>query len=726
MGHGDSDSLIPPLGVSNAIKIDFERFLAKRDLEPELLEALGEIQDPLYNFTRTMTSLTSIANNRHFMQQYLKTGLETGDLISKEQFDADPAKYKQWDVLLSKDYKNPGYAPLAGYYSSPEHKVAFDAVTKINRTVPTGTAAIFFDRINRWITGAAGSSLAIVVMGNSASSVRNIFGGGFLAARLGALFNPISKAGRRKLNTSLDMAWDAAFNRASSNEQSLAFLNRLKAGGVIANGVNTNFVREVLNQYKDDPGGFMNMLQSLLARVGDGAEGNFKKVRELGGATFNTISNFWEFTESLYNIPVFLKFYAILQEANFGTEEQMFQEAADRTRLVLPMHSEQSQAIGALTRNPLSVFFAPFIRFKSEILRCMFNTYKLALRDIKSGNPVLAREGRKMLATASLVDIGVTAVVPQILKALMGIGDDEDEAIRSAMPDYAKNSNFIYILNRETGALTTWDLTYFTPLSLPMDPAVLLFRAAVSGRVEDVPGIAARFVAQDLIGENIVSGLVVDAMRNKDSTTSKPIYLDTDTFTDKIGKTMWHVAEGAYIPATAKVLYRTADAITRDQEADKWLFSPIGQLAHLVLPVKPRMQFVEDLAYRSFSETRAMNSQLWQITSAARSPRPMDSSEVAAMYDKKVEATVRVWRDFHAHARGFEKLGMTRTDLARTAVRAGLSRDRSGRVLRTGMTDRPSEPSEAVEKMNLVDPARARAYFEKRNSFARYLDVTGR
>jgi hypothetical protein len=571
----------------------------------------------------------------------------------------------------------------------------------------------------------AGSSLAIVVMGNSASSVRNIFGGGFLAARVGALFNPLSKAGRRKFNNSLDMAWDAAFNLTPGSEQSLALVNRFKALGVIANGVNTNYVRDTLNKYRDDPGGLMNTLQGLLARVGDGAEGNFKKVRELGGATFNTISEFWEFTESLYNIPVFLKFYAILQEANFGTEEQMFQEAADRTRKVMPMHSEQSQAVRALTGNPLSVFFAPFIRFKSEVLRVMFNTYKMALADIKSGNPVLAREGRKMLATASLVDVGVTALASQVLKALMGIGDDEDEALRSAMPDYAKNSNFLYILNRGTGSLTTWDLTYLIPMTLTTDPTVQMLRAAVSGRPEDVPGIAVRFVAQDLIGENIVSGLVIDAMRNKDSTTSKPLYLDTDTFTDKIGKSMWHVIEGAYVPATAKVFARTYDAITRDQEADKWLFSPWGQIANLVMPVKPRMQFVEDLAYRSFSETRAMNAQLWQITSAARSPRPMDSSEVGDMYDKKVEATVRVWRDFYAHARGFEKLGMTRSDLARTAVRAGLSRDRSGKVLRTGRTDKPVEHSEAVEKMRLIDPERARVYFEKRNSYARMLDVTG-
>jgi hypothetical protein len=339
---------------------------------------------------------------------------------------------------------------------------------------------------------------------------------------------------------------------------------------------------------------------------------------------------------------------------------------------------------------------------------------------------VLAKYGRERLTSAFAVDALLTAVVPQIFQAVMGIGDDEDEAIRSAMPDYAKNSNFYYTLDRETGELTTWDLTYLNPMSFVVDPFVNMYRAIASGDPEEIPSIAARTVGQEFLGENVLAGLVIDVKRNKDDTTGKSIYLETDSDAEKIRKSIAHVVNGAYNPAVAKVAYRTYEAITRDQEADQFAFTPVGQAMNLFLPVKPRAQFVQDMAYRSFSETRAMNAQLWQTMSASRSPRPMDSSEIADMYQARVDGTLRVWSEFYNHAKGFEALGMTRSEILATARRAGLSNDRTRQAVIYGTTDRPVESSEATEKMRDIDPERVRVYNEAKNGTARNLDITGK
>ena len=723
-GHGDSQTLVPQSSSGDSIKVDFTRFLEKKDLDPILLEALGEITDPLFNATRTIQSLADIALNRKFLANYVRTGKKLGNLISKEEYESNPSKYRGWDVLVGKDVRNPAYAPLSGYYAPPEHILAFSAVTKRGRVVPTSTAGKAFDRVNRFIMGSAGWSLAFVVMGNTASAVRNVFGGGLLAARQGivaAMTAPLS----REKHTSFRAVYEAVFDPVSRKVKS-EVLNEYIALGVILNGVDTNYLREMYEQYGADSNTFADKIQELIAKGSKNAADKFGKVREGTGAVGDYIGKLWELSETLYNIVVYENELSKLREAKFGTEQQMKQEAADRMRKLLPSHSEQSQAVREFTKAPIAALVAPFIRFKTDMIRTTVNTYQLAISDMKSGNPVLAKYGRERLASAFAVDALLTAVVPQIFQAVMGIGDDEDEAIRSAMPDYAKNSNFIYTLDRETGELTTWDLTYLNPMSFVVDPFVNMYRAIASGDPEEIPSIAARTVGQEFLGENVLAGLVIDVKRNKDDTTGKSIYLETDSQKDQILKSIAHVVNGAYNPAVAKVAYRTYEAITRDQEADQFAFTPVGQAMNLFLPVKPRAQFVQDMAYRSFSETRAMNAQLWQTMSASRSPRPMDSSEIADMYQARVDGTLRVWSEFYNHAKGFEALGMTRSEILATARRAGLSQDRTRQVITRGTTDRPVESIEAIEKMKAIDPERVRVYLEQRNKTARNLDVTGK
>lgn len=723
MGHGDSQTLVPQ-GSSSSIKVDFTRFLEKKDLDPVLLEALGEITDPVFNTTRTIESLATIAQNRKFLAAYVRTGTKLGNLISKEEYESNPSKYRGWDTLVGKDERSPAYAPLSGYYAPPEHILAFDAVRKQNRTVPTSTAGKAFDRVNRIIMGSAGWSLAFVVMGNTASAVRNIFGGGLLASRQGivaAMTAPFKQEGRAAYRAVYEAIFDPVSRKVNTD-----VLNEYIALGVILNGVDTNYLREMYEQYGSDQETFAAKIQELVAKGSKNAAEKFGKVREGTSAAGEYIGKIWEFTETLYNVVVFENELGKLREAGFGTEQQMKQEAADRMRMLLPSHSEQSQGVREFTKSPVAALVAPFIRFKTDMIRTTVNTYRLAIKDMKSGNPVLAKYGRERLASALAVDAVLTAIVPQIMQAVMGIGDDEDEAIRSAMPDYAKNSNFIYYLDRSTGELTTWDLTYLNPMSFVIDPFVNMYRAVASGDAEEIPAIAAQTVGQEFLGENVLAGLVIDVKRNKDQTTGKSIYLDTDTDAEKVRKSIAHVVGGAYTPAVAKVLSRTLDAATRDQESDQFFFSPVGQAMNLFLPVKPRAQFVQDMAYRSFSETRAMNAQLWQTMSASRSPRPMDSSEIADMYQARVDGTLRVWSEFYNHAKGFEKLGMTRNEILATARRAGLSSDRTRQVVTRGTTDRPVESAEALEKMRLIDPDRVRVLKEEQSKTARNLNVTGK
>jgi hypothetical protein len=102
------------------------------------------------------------------------------------------------------------------------------------------------------------------------------------------------------------------------------------------------------------------------------------------------------------------------------TQEEAEVRAAKKVRMYMPSQSETSDLIKLLRKQP---FAAPFITFSGEIVRTMFNTYKLGAQEMKSDSV-----GEKILGFHRIA--GMTAmitVLPAIIQSAISKFRPEDD-----------------------------------------------------------------------------------------------------------------------------------------------------------------------------------------------------------------------------------------------------------------------------------------------------------
>lgn len=736
--HGHETLKNTPM-VNTSIKNEVGRWMKKGNIPEPIRQALGEITDPLFNASRTYLSLAHTVAAQDLMSNMVNSGVENGWMITEAQKLAEPNKYRNWVAIASKDPDSPAYTPLAGYYVEQADRDAFDSVFRAYNKATNSSGSQMMSFFNKMLMGAAGTSLGVVTLGNPGFYSRNILGNMIIAVSQG--MNPFSM----KTLKAIELARQAAYNIDRGNTQ---MISELIALGVLKEGVNIGTLRQFADNFQKDPNKFLEIMQGKIAEHSTKAAETFGKARGAAAAAsvyagkpVEFLTNLSEVTETFGKLAIYFNELEVYrkaytqdnkaagmtdEEASANAEQMAKQKAAEICNRVYPTKGERIQAIRAFTDSPWSALIAPFAGFKSEMFRTVINTYDVAREQMRSDNPIIQAQGKRRLASAMAVHVAITSVLPVLLSSLAGIDDEEKRSIREAMPSYAKNSNFFFI--RDGKNLVSLDATFANPFSLVIDPFTSMGRAIGSGDFSDIPGIVSRTVSDELLGENIAFGRVMDVRRNQDETTGRPIYLPTDTPLDKTMKSMMHVFNGAYNPAIFKKIGDSIDASFRPEQADRTLleainYSPTGIMTGMFLPTKPRYHRMDDMTFRAMANLRKANSQLWMYTAEMNSPKPMSPETAAALYEKRVDATQRLRRDMHQVVTGFEKLGMTKGEIIRKMVDAGFSRTSAAMLVNRGLVDRPTLSAESEAEMRQRDPARYAAYLKAKNSYARYFYV---
>jgi hypothetical protein len=616
--------------------------------------------------------------------------------------ERDRATTRKWVPLISTKGASSPYAPLAEWYASPEDAEAFSAAFFPNKGVPQSSAGKMFAYTNRLALSAAGMSLGIVTLGNPAYYFRNVMGNTLLMLAQGV--NPFTAESRRAYANTFRGAFDkdGDFN---------ADIDELIALRVLKDGAKIEYLRDLLSRWAENPLGMMDAVNDALTDANQRAGDIMATGRKMGKQGLAALGKLAELTETYPSVAVYYHEKAILQKANFGTPQEIRQEAARRTKMVTPSKSEASQAVDAFTKSGWGALLAPFIRFKADMWRTTINTYRLGWADMKSDNAVLRANGKRRMASAAAVHLVVSAALGEIFKLIMGIGDDEDRAIRSGLPVYNKDASLLYFPDKENGTVTISNLTFLNPFSFVFNPFVASIRNIRTGDYEESVAVWARYVGEEFFGENIAVGRALDVKRNLDDSTGRAVYQPTDSLFEKSRKSLAHIFDGAYNPALFKQIDRFADAVGSDAPKDSFWFTPMGILAGTVAPFKPRAYTVADLEYRSFSNLRRTNGDLWMHTAPLLARSPVSDRKVASLYESRVEAQRKVWDDVRRNMAGFEALGRSRREVASQAVEAGLSRKRVNLALR-GLTERPVFSPESLLKIRKLDAQRYNTYMD--------------
>lgn len=700
-----------------SIKVDAARFMQKGNVPKEIRDALLENTDPLFNATHTFNALANIVVQHDMLTRFRDAGMKQGWLVDAEGKAANKDLYKNWEPVVTANDANAAWSAMAGIYAAPEDIEAFHSAFKSGAKRSDTTAARLLGSLNKKLIGFAGLSLGIVTQGNPAYYTRNILNGTLIMAAHG--IGPVGAAKALKSLPRVLKEESGTFAFDDMHALRNVALGLVQGGSVAAD------VQSLMQQYDTDPVGAVDKMHALMAERWPAAAALFGKGRDAQAKALDALGNLAAMSEGFAAHAVMENNIKMLTEAKFGTPEEIFREAARRTLRTTPARSEAPQFITAFTQNGLSALVAPFVRFKSDMVRITANLFADSYADMKSDNPIIKAHGRKTMASALTVVVGLTSVLPMIAAAVAGIGDDEDRAIRAALPDYAKNSSFIYWRDpKNPKQFLTFDLTFLNSYSFVVDPFTQGFTSIRRGRFNELPELVARTFGQEIFGENVVAGAVMDVKRNIDEGTKRPIYLESDTFGDKTQKSLAHIFDSAYNPAAIKKALQFQDSFSRTSKGDEnFWYTPQGVLLGTIAPFKPRVNQVDDLSYRALAKLRNANSQLWQISAPLKSPAALTTDKARDIVDDRVEATRRIFSEGYELVQGFRKLGMSDREIMQNAVDSGFS-ERSSKLLMQGYAMRPVLDKESLQKIYALSPERYRAIVDQQDKHAVYLKVS--
>lgn len=523
-----------------------------KDIPEPIRDLMGEVKDPEWNFVNTVAKQAALLERHKFLQDFFKAG--NGKYFGTKK-DAD----KGW----TEHVEEPAWGPLGNIWTSPELKSALKEWDKSSVDEAMGWKAW------RDINGMAKASKTILSV---ASEMVNMTGNVSLTAFNGN-FSP------KELKTGW-LAIKDIFNQVT-DQPARDYLEKLHRLRVVGTSLPLNEIRGMVNDISEtlpelegeDPSKWLKVWKKLVHMK--------DKAGELYGAT-----------DDIYKIMTFEMEKAKLKKAyeKSGvpkTEEQLDQEAAEKTLAIMPTFAKVPKAIQKTSQYGV---YGLFTSYPSEIFRTVANSMKLAYDEINSDNPEIRKMGyKRMMAQASTIAFPhiLTAVVG-LLAAMLGYGvsSEEKEAVRKMLPEYYRDTNF-----------TMWKKggKYYIWLHSGWDGHTNL-REIVNAGIHEGPGAALEKFAEPYAQPAIPIQKMLQHAANKDQYGQQITYA-----ADEPGERNWKIAKhygDMVVPQTAVDIARPTKQFIAG-EGEKGAFGVMkfltGQKVIVLDPAKDFPRMVKEL-----------------------------------------------------------------------------------------------------------------------------------
>jgi hypothetical protein len=428
----------------------------------------------------------------------------------------------------------------------------------------------------------------------------------------------------------------------------------LTAFGIINNEMTTGLLKDILSgkvsvgKLENDMKDIADKLKAIKDAGSKAVDPLMSRLRALSGAV-----------DGFYKVAYFKHELATLERARQAdidagndsyysrlSDYEMKREAARKVLATAQSYSEAPPIVKDFVRGP-GVLVSPFLRFKVEVPRIVWNTYKEGVAEMKSGNSVMVARGVKrmtgMTAMLTLVSGGLAA----IFRGIFDIGDEEEEVRRSALPSYMRDNSIIYFT--WGGKLRSVDLTFVNPYALGVDPIMRGVEKASRG---DISGAAMATLGAfwGTYGDlQILAGSIGDAYYNRDSKTGQKIFNETDGL-GILGKGIMYVLDKAYNP---RVIEKSWDAYKASQAPvvdEQYSASSIlvGEFAPVrTFPIDTSEQYTKLVANAS-ADLRANRASL----NILRSKRPISDEEIRELAREQIANKIAISQGVFKTTRG--------------------------------------------------------------------------
>ncbi len=397
------------------------------------------------------------------------------------------------------------------------------------------------------------------------------------------------------------------------------------------------------------------------------------------------LNNLYQSMDTFWKVNAFeakKKYYAKARpDLSSETVEQL---AADDVRAHYPTYSEVPAGVKAVNRFP---GLGNFLSFRSEVIRTTKNVIKTGLREVKSSNPVEQAMGRKRLIgmAASLAAIPVAA---QVSKMMMGVSDDEDEAVRLFQAPWTRNSAFLYLEPIEGGNPNTIDLSFMDPRAQFTKPIYALLGP---GTTEEQIGQAFR-EGFDPLREDILFGRVFASIYNK-TIDGRKIYNDSASTYEKLRKSRDYIGE-VLLPGTVGQFNRIKKALNEEVSPSGRTYDPVVEIAGTVGVRATPVDVRTGLFYRSNDLRRAVRDTEAGIRSAMMHRGTVPKEETQRVMQDFITRREKYIHEWHALSQAAIKLGVPAPEVSKAIYNAAGSQPLTEQVMSDTYTHyQPSEDS---------------------------------
>ena len=752
----DANNLIAgPEAVESFASPLINQLKKKRDIDESIRALLGEETDEgagFKNLLRTYLSVGMMASNQAFMKNLLDVGRRKGNewILTKDELkkkrlenidEYGGSRYKQiraggteaydpfrnFEVEVDGEPKNVQlFAPaemvdgLMSVLSPPTQETANDA-----EKIASGSFKL--------MARITGLSLGAKTLGNIGFYVRNVISNAFY-------FGPANGfVGFGKMTDSLMTELN---RRGIRQEKSNAYYTELIALDVIGNEIRPKLIEELLSG-QTSPETVLNDFEKNLSRL-ENEEGKSisRKGKELAQKanekTWGKAKELSAVVDAFYKIALFEHELSYLIDARESsrkngkqdfyatkTDYELKRLAAEKVVMTSQTYSQAPPVITGLQGHTFGVMFAPFLRFKGEVIRTYFNTWNLAMKESKDSNPVIRKRGRRRLAGIGFVTGVSSVILPITTRLLQGIFYDDDEALRDTLPPYMQNQSLVYYTNPVTKERRNFSLTFINPYSMLTDPSLRAMEHLVHGNTSKTVESLVKGTLGEFLDQQIFARAFTNSITNFDPKKQEPIYEENDLLHDKFTKSIKYLLNEAYTPPTLTKLLEDR-AIFKDgfdiTKAPEVISNIIGQFKPATTyPIEFDVRLSEFVEKRKGEFDRINSNKYKMLTD-----RVMTKADITSLAKKEIEGRRRVNAHLIQLYRSFERQGLPREEIYNISLRRGMSKRRVQLLLAKGLMDRPSLPMPFIESMARKGEThiqRLRDFQAELNKYPRFLSV---
>lgn len=603
------DSMAKFISESKLGSKDLSVLKKRKQISPEIRALLGEYEDPAINYAKSVSKMTRLVSNTAFLRQMRDLSLELGFIFEEKNRPLGANKKIAADATEV-------YSPLNGLYTYPEFEQALrDAVGGSKEP----------DWYKSIVTANAVVKYGKTVLAPT-TAMRN-----FLSASMFCLTSGHWNLAHLDKSIKTVKTYFTGQDVRGSRE----YITKLLKLGVLYDAPN----------YRE--------LQDLIRQVNEGESITAKALRKSKVATaLNYAQEFYALGDDFWKILGFENEKAMLMKHKGMTEAQAEKEAAERIRNTYPTYSMTGRGIQMLRRFPL---IGSFPSFPAEIIRTTYHKFRyfhLDAKELGYNNPAVIAKGVGLALGA-----GMMGAISALSAAMFGVDDDEEDAIRSMLPEWSQNSNLLFLGRDESGQVEYMDLTWLDPYSYWKKPLTALAR---DRDLDENAGDAAWEALSPFLGVDIAFGAALqffDDLTNPGVTTEKSW--------EKLGKSL---APGIFNNGLG--FWNAADE-TITKSGKKYTFE--DEALALIGFRKGTLNAKVGLTYQAYGYQDKKRAAATVLRDKATDLGKVDIDDLRSAYEQSMEMHKDAWDEMRRIVKLAQKVGMTKSEAIAALRTSGIS-----------------------------------------------------